>query len=75
MTHGELRNSRILSHIENKTAEYENRIALGIKGRYGWRELTYKGLGLLSRKLARYIIEDLEFKKGDGIARLSESKP
>lgn len=75
MTHGELRNSRILSHIENKTAEYENRIALGIKGRYGWRELTYKGLGLLSRKLARYIIEDLEFKKGEGIAILSESKP
>ena len=75
MTQGELRNSRILSHIENKTAEYENRIALGIKSRYGWRELTYKGLGLLSRKLARYIIEDLEFKKGDGIAILSESKP
>lgn len=75
MTQGELRNSRILSHIENKTAEYENRIALGIKGRYGWRELTYKGLGLLSRKLARYIIEDLEFKKGEGIAILSESKP
>ncbi|MBR6127004.1 AMP-binding protein [bacterium] len=75
MTHGELRNSRILSHIENKTADYENRIALGIKGKYGWREFTYKGLGLLSRKIARYIIEDLEFKKGDAIAILSESKP
>ncbi len=75
MTQGELRNSRILSHIENKTADYENRIALGIRGRYGWREFTYKGLGLLSRKIARYLIEDLEFKKGDGIAILSESKP
>ncbi|MBR1616649.1 AMP-binding protein, partial [bacterium] len=37
--------------------------------------ITYKGLGLLSRKLARYIIEDLGLKKGEGIAILSESKP
>lgn len=71
----ELRNSCILSHIEAKTANYANRIALGIRGRYGWREFTYQGLGLLSRKIARYLIEDLEFKKGDGIAILSESKP
>lgn len=75
MTHGELRNSGILLHIENKTADYENRIALGIKGKYGWKEFTYKGLGLLSRKIARYVIEDLEFKKGETIAILSESKP
>lgn len=71
----EVRSSRILSHIENKTADYENRIALGIKGRYGWREFTYKGLGLLSRKIGKYLIETLEVKKGDGIAILSESKP
>ena len=75
MTQGELRNSRILSRIQDKTADYENRIALGIRGKYGWKEFTYKGLGLLSRKIARYIIEDLEFKKGEGIAILSESKP
>ena len=49
----ELRNSGILSHIENKTADYENRIALGIRSRYGWKELTYKGLGLFSRKIER----------------------
>ena len=71
----ELRNSGILSHIENKTADYQNRIALGIRGRYGWREFTYKGLGLLSRKIAKYLIETLEIKKGEGIAILSESKP
>lgn len=71
----QIRSSRILSHIENKTADYENRIALGIKGRYGWREFTYKGLGLLSRKIGKYLIETLEVKKGDGIAILSESKP
>ena len=75
MGHGEERNSHILSHIETKTADYANRIALGIRGKYGWKEFTYKGLGLLSRKIARYIIEDLEFKKGEGIAILSESKP
>ncbi|MBQ8475505.1 AMP-binding protein [bacterium] len=71
----ELRNSRILSHIENRTAMYEERVALGIKGQYGWREFTYKGLGLLSRKIARYIIEDLGMKKGAGVAILSESRP
>lgn len=75
MVSRELRCSRILSHMEDKTANYENRIALGIKGRYGWREFTYKGLGLLSRKIAKYLIETLEIKKGQGIAILSESKP
>lgn len=75
MAEKELRNSRILSHIESKTADYQDRIALGVKGRYGWREFTYKELGLLSRRIARYLIEDIGFKKGEGIAILSESKP
>lgn len=71
----ESRNSGILLHLENKTADYQDRIALGIKGQYGWREFTYKGLGLLSRKIGRYLIEDLKIKKGDKLAILSESKP
>ena len=71
----ELRNSHILAHIENKTSDYENRVALGIKSTYGWEELTYKGLGLLSRKIARYLIEDIGIKKGESLAILSESKP
>ena len=75
MVEHELRNSRILSLMQDKTSDYEERIALGIKGLYGWREITYKGLSLLAEKTARYLIEDLEFKKGDGIAILSESKP
>ena len=58
MSQTELRNSRILSHIENRTKMYEERVALGIKGPFGWRELTYQGLGLLSRKIGRYLIED-----------------
>ena len=71
----ELRNSRILSLLEYKTANYEERIALGIKQQYGWEEITYKGLGLLSRKIARYLIEDVGIKKGECLAILSESKP
>ena len=71
----ELRNSRILSLMQDKTSDYGERIALGIKGLYGWREITYKGLSLLAEKTARYLIEELEFKKGEGIAILSESKP
>jgi len=46
-----------------------------MKGEYGWREFTYKGLGLLSRKLARYLIEDLKIEKGERVSILSESKP
>ena len=71
----EQRSSGILSHLENKTADYEERIALGIKEQYGWKEITYKGLGLLSRKIGRYLIEDVGIKKGEGVAILSESKP
>lgn len=75
MTNGEMRSSRILSYLENKTADYENRVALGIKDNYGWKEFTYKGLGLLSRKIAKYLIETIGLKKGERLAILSESKP
>lgn len=71
----EIRNSNILSLLETKTGDYEGRIALGMKGPYGWREFTYKGIGLLSRKIARYLIEDVGVKKGECLAILSESKP
>lgn len=71
----ESRNSHILSLLENKTADYADRVALGMKGTYGWAELTYKGLGLLSRKIAHHLIEDLGIKKGETLAILSESKP
>ena len=50
-------------------------LPLGIKGQYGWEEFTYRGLGLLSRKIARYLIEDVGIKKGECLAILSESKP
>ena len=54
-----LKSRHILSLLEHKTSDYENKTALGIKGPYGWKEFTYKGIGLLSRKIARYLIEDL----------------
>jgi len=71
----ESRNKHLLSILANKSSEYEGRVALGIRSKYGWRELTYKGLGLLSRKLARYLIEEIGVVKGERLAILSESKP
>ena len=71
----EERNSHILSFLEDKTAEYSERIAVGMKNIYGWSEMSYKGVGILSRKIARYLIEDLGIKKGECLAILSESKP
>lgn len=75
MSDKELRSSGILSYIENKTLDYENRIALGVKDKNSWRQLTYGELGLLSRKVGRYLIEDFGLKKGEVIAILSESMP
>jgi long-chain acyl-CoA synthetase len=61
--------------LENRTKQYQDKIALGIKTIFGWKEFTYKGIGLLSRSLASYLINDLEVKKGEKLAILSESKP
>ncbi len=66
--------TNILSFIEKKTQAMEDHIALGIKSNLGWSELTYKGLNILSRRLASYLI-DLGVNKGDKIAILSESTP
>ena len=71
----EVRNSRILTLLEEKTGTFGDRIALGMKGPYGWKEFTYRGIGLLARKIARYLIEDVGIKKGECLAILSESKP
>lgn len=67
--------NNILLLLEDKTNIYQDRIALGIKTALGWKEFTYKGIGLLSRKLASYLINDLSLKKGEKLAILSESKP
>ena len=63
----------ILLFLENKTDDYQNRVALGIRTVHGWNEYTYKGIGRLSRKLACYLINDLNIKKRERLAILSMS--
>ncbi len=70
-----LTRKNVLSLLDERTKKYGERIALGTKTPLGWKEFTYKGIGLLSRKLACYLIENLQVQKGDRIAILSESKP
>ena len=70
-----LRDRNILSLLEYRTNNYGDRVALGIKNALGWREFTYKGIGLMSRKLANYLINEAGIEKGDRVAILSESKP
>ena len=67
--------TNVLSLLEGQTNNYGEKIALAIKTKLGWKEFSYKGLGLLTRKLAYYLINDLQVKKGERLAILSESKP
>ena len=61
--------------LQERTDKFADKVALGMKTQYGWKEFTYKGVGLLSRKLAYYLLTKLNVKKGDRLAILSESKP
>lgn len=70
-----LRDRNILSLLEDRTNNYSDRVALGLKNALGWREFTYKGIGLLSRKLAHHLINSTGIEKGEKVAILSESKP
>ena len=56
--------------MEKKTFTYEDRIALGVRSNFGWKEFTYKGVGLLTRKLATHLIYDLDTKKGQKLVYL-----
>jgi len=67
--------TNVLSLLEEKTNTYLDRVALGIKTKMGWKEFTYRGIGLLARKLASHLIDEIKIQKGDKIAILSESKP
>lgn len=69
------RTSNVLSLLEDKTNSYARKIALGMKTQFGWKALTYDGLGLMSRRLAAYLMNDLGIKRGEKLAILSESKP
>lgn len=70
-----IREKNILLLMEDRTEYYKNKIALGIRTAFGWKEFTYKGIGLLSKKLASYLINDFKIEKGARVAILSESKP
>ena len=65
----------VFSLIEEITIKNQNRTALGHVTPLGWSELSYKGLGLLSRQLACYLLNDMKLEKGERAAILSESKP
>jgi len=66
--------ANVLAFLENKTNDYKDRVALGMKDNYGWSEYTYYGLSLMSRKIASYLMNDLEIKKEERIALISESR-
>ncbi len=69
-----MKSINLLSFIEEKTREQENNVALGTKTNLGWSELTYKGLGILSRRIGSYLIA-IGMNKGDKAAIISESMP
>lgn len=66
--------NNLLLFLESRTSELENNISLGMRSHVGWKELTYKGLGVLSKRLAGYLI-DIGIDKGAHVAILSESTP
>lgn len=65
----------IFTLLERTTQTNQKKVALGMKTLWGWNELTYKGLSLLSERLATYLINDLQIPKGEKLAILSESLP
>lgn len=66
--------TNVLLFLENRTDELENKISLGMKSNLGWNELTFRGLGVLSRRLGSFLIKK-GINKGDKVAILSESMP
>jgi len=69
------RESNVLSLLEDRTNDYARKVALGMKTTFGWRELTYDGLSLMTRRVAAYLMNDLGLKRDEKLCILSESKP
>lgn len=65
---------KLLLFLEEKTKTLKNRIALSQNSMVGWKELTYDGIGILSKRLASYLIES-GIQKGDKVCIISESMP
>ena len=66
--------TNLLLFLEKRTSAFEDKNALGMSTYLGWREITFKGLSILARRLASYLIGK-GIQKGDKISILSESKP
>ena len=64
----------VLLFLENRTETLDNKIALGMKNTLGWNELTFRGLSILTKRLASWLISQ-GIEKGDRVAILSESQP
>ena len=67
-------NKNVLLLLENKTIEFGDKVALSMKSYLGWQELSFKGLGILAKRLANYLMK-IGINKGDKVAILSESMP
>ena len=65
----------VFSLLEEITVKYNDKTALGMKTSEGWNELSYNELGVLSRRLGSYFINELKIEKDERVAVLSESKP
>ena len=70
----ENKQDNILLMLENRTEILDKKIALGISSSLGWKELSFQGLGTLSKRLASYLIS-IGIDKGDRVSILSESIP
>ena len=70
----ENKQDNILLMLENRTEVLDKKIALGISSSLGWKELSFQGLGTLSKRLASYLIS-IGIDRGDRVSILSESIP
>ena len=70
----ENKQDNVLLLLEDRTKVLDKKIALGISSSFGWNELSFQGLGSLSRRLACYLI-NLGVDRGDKVSILSESIP
>ena len=66
--------NNILSFLEKRTNDFNDRIALGMRNNFGWSEFTYSGLSSLSKTIASYLMNELEIKKAEHVSILSESR-
>ncbi len=70
-----MKHENVFSLLEKITIKNAEKISLGMKTSLGWNEFSYTGLGLLARRLACHLLNDLQIEKGEKVAILSDSRP